>query len=430
MSLAGGAVYLTYGSGVQIAGFYIFPTRLLVYTCYFRVLLKKEFGIHQIVYTDKAILLLYTFTSLVLLLRQDGSPQLAVAKGLDGILSYFVCRALIQSSEDLKWFSKIFIIVLIPFVGCLAIERLTQKNLFTYVGATSETWIREGKVRCYGSFRHPSLLGSLGACFFPMFVGLSTEPHLRKRMILGCLVSLAIVFASNSGGPVSVLTIAFIGWLFWPLRRRMQTVRRLLSGSLLLLALSMNAPIWYLLARVSSITGGTGWHRSYLMDVAFKNISQWGLIGTRLENIEGWFPYILPATGSADITNQFIGFGIQGGILAMLFFLYFIYTSFSYLGKALKVARTSENNIQEKILWGLGVSLTAHVSNWFGITYFDQFHLLWLIQMGALVSLSQHTLSTEYETPATEAGFDADYLPPESPKSGQRTVDLPDLRTA
>ncbi len=35
----------------------------------------------------------------------------------------------------------------------------------------------------------------------------------------------------------------------------------------------------------------------------------------------------------------------------------------------------------EFLLWGLGVMLLGHIANWIGITYFDQFYLIWFINL-------------------------------------------------
>lgn len=398
-SIAAGALFLTYGAGIHVLGCNVQPTRLLVYTCFFRVLSRREFSFSQLVHADKAIILLYIYTTSILLLRSEGSAAFAFAKALDGVLSYLVFRAFIQTFDDFKWFSQVFVLLLVPYAAIVSFESVTQRNLFDLVGARTESWIRDGKLRCYGSFRHPSLLGSLGACFLPVFAGLAMDPAQRKQMALGCVVCTLIVLASNSGGPISTMAVAVVGLLHWPLRTRMRTVRLCLLGMITALIFVMNAPIWYLLARISNITGGGGYHRSYLLDVALKHFGQWGIIGMPIENTADWFPYILPTTGGADITNQYLNFGMQAGLVAIALFVYFIYAAFSCLGKALFWARsTATSPSHEPILWGLGVTLAAHVFNWFGISYFDQFQILWLLQMAALVSLSHSLLRVRADT--------------------------------
>jgi len=157
------------------------------------------------------------------------------------------------------------------------------------------------------------------------------------------------------------------------------------------LALVMKAPIWYLLARVSEITGGDGWHRSNLIDISFKHLGLWWFAGMNLKETADWFPDgVLVTTGVADITNQFLYFGFSGGLGAVILFVILLSRAYSGLGKALAAVRlTSSKTIEtEFILWGLGVMLLVHIVNWFDITYFDQMYVIWFLQLAAISSLS------------------------------------------
>ena len=60
-------------------------------------------------------------------------------------------------------------------------------------------------------------------------------------------------------------------------------------GTLLLLHLAMNNPVWHLLARVNVVGGSTGWHRYHLIDKA-------------IEHLEWWVPsaHNKPRTGDTD----------------------------------------------------------------------------------------------------------------------------------
>ena len=167
----------------------------------------------------------------------------------------------------------------------------------------------------------------------------------------------------------------------------------MLAGTLLL-AMVMKAPIWYLPAKASSLTGGDGWHRSYLMDVAFRNFDKWWLAGMAIRDTKNWFYYDLTATGGADITNQFLSFGLTAGMIGMILFFVLLYLAFSNLGKAMSVVRSNhdESRKSEYLLWGLGVMLLVHMFNWLGITYFDQTYVIWFMQLAAIATLSEHCI--------------------------------------
>jgi hypothetical protein len=395
-----GTLYMAQSDGLEIAGLNLFPARLLGYVCFLRVLTRREFSLTQLVRADKVFIVLYLFAALVPLVRAEEIKLTYIAKMLDNLLTYFAFRGLLRLPDEFRWLLKILAVLLVPYVAILAIESATGRNLFVLVGQESNVWLREGTPRCFGSFRHPSLLGSLGACFLPLFIALAFDPTVRRRAIIGAVACVAIVGFSNSGSPLSLLMVAILGWFLWPLRTRMQTFRRGMVAFFVLMAFAMKAPIWYLPAKLSNFTGGTGWHRSYLMDVTFQHFDQWWLAGMPVQQTSGWMPYNLSATGGADITNQFISFGLNAGILAMALFIFVIYCGFSHLGAALNVLREADmSRSEEALLWGLGVALAAHVFNWIGITYFDQFNVLWLLQFAALVTLSSYWIRHSFESP-------------------------------
>jgi hypothetical protein len=308
------------------------------------------------------------------------------------MLCYFTFRGMIGSVEDLRWFLRAFVIMLIPYFVLVSIQWLTLSNPFVIVaGSEYENFMfRNGKPRCIGSFRHPDLLGTLGASFLPLYIGLAFAKKDRIRALVGIGLCLGIVYLTNSGGPVSAVAVAIVGWLLWPVRTKTSLVRRTIVASLLVVALVMKAPIWYLPAKVSSITGGGGWHRSYLLDVAFKHIDKWWLAGMPASKTGDWFPYSLE-NGAADITNQYIAFGISAGLGGIGLLILLLVKSFRSLGEALKSARSNDREIAdtEIMLWGMGVMLVVHVINWFGISYFDQIYVVWFMQLASISGLSK-----------------------------------------
>jgi hypothetical protein len=180
------------------------------------------------------------------------------------------------------------------------------------------------------------------------------------------------------------------------MRTKMRIIRRGMLGSLILFALVMKAPVWYLPAKFGFLTGGDAWHRSYLMDVAVRNIGKWWVWGMPVAQTADWFPFTLASSDQADITNQFLGFGLAGGLLAIIFFILLLVKCFKSLGKAMRIARAgfSKPAETELLLWGLGVMLAVHIVNWFGISYFDQTYVIWFMQLAAIVSISQICLQS------------------------------------
>jgi hypothetical protein len=214
-----------------------------------------------------------------------------------------------------------------------------------------------------------------------------------------------LAWAANAGGAASAAATGLACWVMWRFRTRMRLVRWGIVGSIVLLALTMKAPIWYIFARMASITGGDGWHRSYLIDVSMQHLSQWWLAGIPISQTAEWFPYVLDTTGGADITNQYLAFGLTAGVGAMILFILLLVRAFQELGRALGACRMNSQPPSEKeyLLWGLGAMLVVHVSNWFGITYFDQMYMVWFFQLAVIANFSQQPMETPNETPLPDA---------------------------
>ncbi len=241
-----------------------------------------------------------------------------------------------------------------------------------------------------GSFKHPSLLGTMGAALLPLYLGLVLAAGSRTSALAGVALCSAIVWLSNSGGPLGAAAVGVLGWLFWVARRELFAVRLALLGIVVILGLAMQAPVWYLPARVSLLTGGGGWHRSYLMDVAFSDFDKWGLTGMDPAETVGWFPYLVQATNAADITNAYLDLGLKAGVLAIVLFVLLLVRAFRRIGQALELGRRIRVTRRgtDYLLWASGCALLVHIFNWFGITYFDQIYVVWFMQLAAVSALS------------------------------------------
>ena len=394
-------LFLTQGQQIDIFGFNMYAARVIELVGFLRVVSRREISFANLTAIDRAFIALYLVDTLIFQLRAPTGKVNHLGYTVDALLSYFAFRGLLGSFQEVKAFFKAFVLLLAPYTLLILYESFTRRNPFLFMGGIDYgDWLREGRIRCQGSFRHPSLLGSLGASFFPLYFGLWLGRVNRGMAVLAIFCCLAIVWASNSGGPANCVVIAIAGWTCWKARKSMKLIKRLLLVVVVVLSLIMKAPIWYLPAKLSSISGGDGWHRSFLMDVSFRNFSHWWLVGMPLENTRGWFPYDLDATGGADITNQFISFALNSGILTMILFIFLLYIAYRELGRALDRLRSSTayTSDAEWFMWGAGVMLTVHIFNWMGITYFDQFSSIWFMQLAIIASLAAEFASHGSET--------------------------------
>jgi len=399
LSLMAGVLYLTQGQSIDL-GVHIYPMRLLGLVGFLRVMGRGEFSWSRFNRLDKSVILAYSYITLIFVTRSglgygtgSGITQVSLMDKLgcwiDTLFFYISCRGLLVDQSDFIALLKNLVFITAPYLVLVSIERITSHNPLVIVGAYPDLWIDGQRLRCRGSFTHPSLLGTLGASFLPLYIGLALTGNHRFHALAGIGLCLGIVFLAGSGGPVNFVMLTLLAWSLWTVRGNMALVRRMIVIVLILLSLVMNSPIWYLPSRLSSITGGDGWHRSYLIDVAFRNIDQWWLIGMPLEGTRDWFPYLVK--GAVDMTNQFLAHGIDAGLLAMLLYIAMLAKAFKGLGGTMASIRrnTRAPGNSELLLWGLGAMLAGHIANWIGITYFDQIYMVFLMQLAIISSLSQ-----------------------------------------
>lgn len=182
--------------------------------------------------------------------------------------------------------------------------------------------------------------------------------------------------ASHSSGPLLAMLSAIISFAVWRMRDQMRVVRWALLGIIGGFALIMNAPVWYLIARLSDLVGGTGWHRSYLIDVAYRHFYEWWLVGSTYT--AHWAPggqVLAVDPNNMDITNQYIAEGLAGGVLRLGLFIAIIVTGFKTVGRVLHKRDTT---FAEGILvWSFGASLSSHCMSFFSVSYFDQIIVMW-----------------------------------------------------
>ena len=401
LALMTSMIYLSQRNGLDIGGFRMHPGRFLELAGAVRVIGRREFQWRDLNRLDRAVLIAYGYVTLMVLLRaafgygtsadiKMATPTSKLGELIDVLLTYVVFRGLIKTPSDIRLLLIRTVPLLLPFVGLLWIERTTGANPLAALGAIPRVWIDAdgGRVRCMGSFLHPALLGTFGAGLAAMYIAISGVKSCRRWGMLGLAASVAIVLMANSGGPLTMLTGVLIGWGCWFIRGHMKLFRIGVFGALLGLALVMRDPIWYLPSKMSLLFGGSGWHRSYLMQQAITNFDKWWLAGMPLDQTLHWFPYLV--LGAADITNLYVAFGVDGGLIAMLLLIRLLKTAFSEAGRTVQKFDACRPSRSEEalLMWGLGVAIAGHMANFFSITYFDQTSSFWLLQLAAISSIS------------------------------------------
>ena len=392
LGMVAGVLFLTQVQAINVGGLNMFAIRFLELAAFIRVMARREFSFGRLNKIDSALLLVYGFTTIVFCLRSSDGQAGAIGIAVDAFLCYFSFRGLIGDMEDLRWFLRAFIFLLAPYALLVVMESRTGHNPFVVLGGmeAGSRWTRHDRPRCFGSFRQPDTLGMFAASFIPLYIGMACMARERKRALLAICICLIIAWAANSGGPASAVVTGLACWGMWRFRTEMRKMRWGIVATFTALALVMKAPVWYIFAHISNITGGDGWHRSYLIDVAYQHLGKWWFAGMPYLDTEDWFPYHMDVAAGADITNQYISFGVAAGLGAIALFILLLTRAFSNLGKALTAVRSSSHRPSEDefLLWGLGVMLVVHIVDWFGITYFDQMYVIWFMQLATISSLS------------------------------------------
>jgi len=216
------------------------------------------------------------------------------------------------------------------------------------------------------------MAGNFGATTAALVAALwLIEPAHRRRHAVALLGASAVVILSASSGPLMAWLTVFVGWGLWRYRRNMRVILWSIFGVLVALHLFREKPVWHLLARLASITGGTGYHRFKLIDEFIAHFDEWWLAGAF--TTRHWH-----LAQSTDLTNQYILEGIRGGLPTLIAFVAVLVMGFRTTGRSWRRAlvhpylTAQEGQAAAILAWGLGVCLAVHSVAFIGVSYFGQ----------------------------------------------------------
>ena len=311
--------YMPLAQEFVVAGLHFQFLRVLLLVGIIRVASHQERADFVMTPLDK-LFIYWGICGLVLGTLAEPTWERFVNRGGDAFnafTTYFLFRCWIRNLEDVIQTTRILAFMVMPLAVSMIIEKFTTHNIFFVFGGVPDvTVVREGKLRCQGAFRHPILAGTYAATLFPLMVGLWFQMR-PKRWVpaLGALSTLVMAGAASSSGALLASATGFIGIVLWSARTKMSAVRWSIVAGLALLAMVMKAPIWYLPAKISDLMGGTGWHRSYLIDQAIIHFNEWWMIGSTVtaHGAPGGTTILGVDSKNMDITNNYIAEGLGGG---------------------------------------------------------------------------------------------------------------------
>lgn len=381
-----GGCYLTLGQVEIIGGFHFYILRILIAFGFLRLILKREIFSIELNAIDK-VLIAWLLVSSFLYVLFNGDTE-TLNERLGGVYNtvgiYFLVRAVVRDFDDVLFTVKMFGIIMIPLAVPFLIEYATGKNPFFILGGVPEfSTIREGKLRCQGPFRNPILAGTFGATAMPLFVGLWRYSTSNRLIALGAIgVATLIVFVSSSSGPLLAYLAGLVGLMCWMFKTRIRAIRWGIAILVLVLHAVMKAPVWFLISRLSEITGGSGWYRSALIDAFVSHFDEWWLIGT-MQTVH-WMPTgIVVNPKMTDIVNHFVLQGVNGGLLTLILFVWLLVKCFKSTGLAV---RNNErfSSPEQFMIWSMGCTVLAHVASFFSVSYFDQINIFWFLIIGMI----------------------------------------------
>jgi hypothetical protein len=192
------------------------------------------------------------------------------------------------------------------------------------------------------------------------------------------MCSLIIVYATASSTPVMAVCAAALGGAMFVLRKHMQLVRIASVMLLVLLAIVMQMPVWYLVTKFSPVGSSAAWFRGFLIDRAIFNIGEWWLAGTASTAHWGW--------GMQDVTCQYVLEGVSGGLLTLGLFVATIYVAFCYAGQLWR--KEAGDKYRLAMSWALGVTIFVHSVTFIALSYFGQMVFLWYLHLAMVASMS------------------------------------------
>ena len=372
--------YMPLGQQLIILGLHFQILRLVILIGLSRVVARGE---HRSIPRNKLDKLFLWWAVLSLILGVLSNPSGALLVNRLGVFFnavgvYYLASCWMRDAKEFIGLMKVLALMVVPIAILMIIEKFTTRNVFSVFGGVHEfTIIREGHLRCQAAFRHPILAGTFGATLVPLFIGLWFQGREAKWLaLLGGISACIITIAASTSGALLALLLGGVGFGFWRLRNQMRMVRRGLLVMILVLACIMNAPVWYLTARISNITGGTGWHRAFLIDAAIAHFGEWGLFGTTYTANWGADQILDEDPDNIDITNQFVYEGVKGGIIKLAFFVAIIVQCFKIIGRRTKV-EAAKSFAGGMLFWSIGVCLFTHCVSFWSIVYFDQMVVIW-----------------------------------------------------
>lgn len=364
-----GAANMTCGQVLEVGPAHFTTIRVLVVLGFMRVMARGEHLANGINGTDRLMILWAAWLIGSSAFHTQDAWVFRSGVVWTELGSYLLLRVFLGNLTDVERVFRVLCVGLFPVALEMLVEKSSGENYFAPLGGVvAFAELRNGHFRAHGTFSHAILAGTAGASCLPMVFCLWRR---HRWWAAAGLVSLgAMVYASGSSGPVMMTCTALLGLALFPMRGHLRGILRMVVMAACIVNLFMNAPIYYLIARIDITGGSTGWHRARLIESSIEHFQEWWLVGT--DYTRHWMSTGIYANDNhTDITNHFLQMGVWGGLPLLLIFVVILITTFSRLGLALREEGTVPRE-SRFLIWTLGAILAAQTVNFISITLFDQ----------------------------------------------------------
>ncbi len=379
------AFMMTLGQSATIGGCEMYIFRILIFFGCARVLFRGELREVHFCRID-AVVIAWGVIMIASSAFHERPLQEFVshsARTYDALGIYFLMRCFTRTPDDIKCAALAMCVLAIFLAIEMLVEKGTGRNLFAVLGGVDSTSaVRSGKIRANGPFANPIDAGTAGVLCVPAALLISSE--FRKLAVTSLLASLAIIYCSASSGPILSFCACLFGFCMWKFKDHLRAIRVGIICSILCLAIMMEAPVYFLLARVDITGGSTGWHRAALIQAAIDHFQEWYFAGT--DHTIHWMPTgVQWSPDHTDITNHYIKMGVLGGVPLLVAFVLVIRAGFQKTAKMLRSENVGRGEKWRS--WVLGCTLFTHAVTFVSITYYDQLAILFFWLLAALASL-------------------------------------------
>jgi hypothetical protein len=301
--------------------------------------------------------------------------QNRAGEAFDAMLPYFAIRLIVRQEQEYATLLKALIAIAVPLAIIGFYQCLTGRNPFGhlklyYAWRQSQGYVpipRHGFFRADVTFPMSIMFGLFFSMYGPLIAGLLAY---RRRALawVGLAIMAMGVFDSMSSGPMlgAILAAMFIfGFRF---RRYWPGVVIAMIVACVVVEILSNRHFYDVLGSFT-LSPGTAWYRSKLIDVAFFRGGMTGYWITGHGFADPGWSLLIDNRDHTDIVNEYLLVLSIYGLVGLVPYIIMICAAVSNLALAYRNAVLSR---QQWLIWCLSASLFGTLGAMFSVSLFGQ----------------------------------------------------------